>query len=226
MGNGDPVAIYYTPYISYIYYIFNITNINYIYILQFAVLIFGLAIFYILPTVAVIFRTSHGITSCASDIRDTTYMSAIDENVLRLMFEGAPESWIVASIAKAETLQATLPTDHPLILAKAQQLMKLMPPAASADDARGSSGGSAYNEGGKSSANFSAPTGSNTTTDTKLDSDGSIQYDTSDDTGWPLVTPSMGYKSCSHQQQQHIWQQQQQQQQQQRQQQQWQQQPQ
>jgi hypothetical protein len=72
-------------------------------------------------------------------------MSDIDENVLRMMFEGAPESWIVASTAKVEALQANLPTDHPLILAKAQQLMEVMPPAASADDARGSGGGSAFN---------------------------------------------------------------------------------
>ena len=45
MANGDPVAIYYTPYISYISYIcyifniFNTTDINYIYTLQFDVLI-------------------------------------------------------------------------------------------------------------------------------------------------------------------------------------------
>ena len=70
-----------------------------------------------------------------------------------------------------------------------------MPPAASADDARGSSGGSAYNEGGKSSANFSAPTGSNTTIDTKLDPDELMEHDIDDVSGWPLVTAAQGYKT-------------------------------
>jgi hypothetical protein len=120
-------------------------------------------------------------------------MSGIDENVLRLMFEGAPESWIVASIAKVETLQATLPTDHPLIIAKVQQLMKLMPSAAPADDAHGPGGGSAYNNGGQSLPKSTVPTGSQTPINTALGTEASIEYGTSDKAGWALVTPSMGY---------------------------------
>ena len=60
-------------------------------------------------------------------------MSGIDKNILRIMFEGAPESWILASIATVATLQAALPTDHPFILTKVQDLVKLKPSAAPAD---------------------------------------------------------------------------------------------
>jgi hypothetical protein len=52
-----------------------------------------------------------------------------------------------------------------------------------------------FNEGGKSSAKLSAPTGSNTTIDTKLDPDASIEDDITDASGWPLVTPSQGYST-------------------------------
>ena len=37
--------------------------------------------------------------------------------------------------------------------------------------------------------------GSNTTTDTKLDPDAPIEYDITDASGWPLVTPSQGYST-------------------------------
>jgi hypothetical protein len=59
-------------------------------------------------------------------------MSTTDEKVLRMMFEGAPESWIVASTGKVESLQAVVGKDHALVLTKVQQLMELMPSAAPA----------------------------------------------------------------------------------------------
>ena len=54
---------------------------------------------------------------------------------------------------------------------------------------------STFNEGGKSSAKLSAPTGSNTTTDTKLGPDAPIEYDITDASGWPIVTPSQGHSA-------------------------------
>jgi hypothetical protein len=71
--------------------------------------------------------------------------------------------------------------------------MKVMPPAASADDAHGPGGGSAYNDGGQSLQKSTVPTGSQTPIDTKLDPEASIEYDLNDKAGWPHVTPEMGY---------------------------------
>jgi hypothetical protein len=92
--------------------------------------IFTIAIFHIFTIVPVISRRSHDITSCARDIRDTTCMSDIDENILRIMFAGAPESWILASIAAVQTMQLALGTNHDFVLTKVQDLMKLKPSAA------------------------------------------------------------------------------------------------
>jgi hypothetical protein len=122
-------------------------------------------------------------------------MTTLDENVLRLVLEGAPESWIVASTAKVESLQELVGTDCPLVLAKAQQLMKLMPSPAPADGAHGPGGGSAYNDGGQSLPKATAPTGSQTPINTKLDTEASNEYDLNDRDGWLLVTPEMGYKT-------------------------------
>jgi hypothetical protein len=119
-------------------------------------------------------------------------MTAVDENALRMMFEGAPESWIVASIAKVESLQELVGTDCPLVLAKVQQLMKLMPsPAPAGDGAYGPGGGSAYSDGGQSLPKATAPTGSQTPINTKLDTEAVIEasneYDLSGRDGWLLV---------------------------------------
>jgi hypothetical protein len=118
-------------------------------------------------------------------------MSGIDENILRIMFDGAPESWILASIATVTTLQAALPADSPLILTKVQDLVKLKPSAAPAD---GSGGGSALHQPpGKPLANFPAPTAAGTAVDTKLDPADPMEDDIADVTGWPLVTVAQGY---------------------------------
>jgi hypothetical protein len=120
-------------------------------------------------------------------------MSDVDENILRIMFAGAPESWILASTATVARLQAALPTDHPLILTKVQDLVKPKPSAARAD---GSGGGSALHQApGEPIAKLPAPTGSNTTTDTKLDPDELMEHDIDDVSGWPLVTAAQGYKT-------------------------------
>ena len=120
-------------------------------------------------------------------------MSGIDENILRIMFDGAPESWILASIATVATLQAALPADHPLILTKVQDLVKLKPSAAPAE---GPGGGSALHQPpGKPIANIPAPTASGTTVDTKLDPADLMEDEIGDVSGWPLVTAAQGYKT-------------------------------
>jgi hypothetical protein len=120
-------------------------------------------------------------------------MSDIDKNILRIMFDGAPESWILASTAAVAKLQAALPTDHPFILTKVQDLMELKPSAAPAG---GSGGGSALHQPpGKPIAKLPAPTASKTTIDTKLDPDDLMEDDIGDVSGWPLVTAAQGYKT-------------------------------